>query len=692
MKRTMHIIRLSSVLLVTTLLYVACGEKEPIKPDDPVVEDDTIKVEVTTADAIDIRPSSATFTATCALTNAADLKGEACFYYSTVVDKAANIKLSGKKVSAGSVSAGSTSFSASVSGLEPATRYYYVASITINNTEYFGIVKSFVTLANEDKPVVFYQSDGIVRYINYSALDSVVNGADVTKYYFNDKRVAAYSKHALDSVSYMYPSGRTISAFPVASDFLSDIADVEAPLPTDKAEPAAPTDENDSAYGDYIENYTVKKTITFTWSDDEVTVSGSASGVTITKDKGHVTVKSTKGKMEYCLEGSTKDGSFKIADMDNSTTDDNNKKFSLKLNGVSITNPNGPAINIQSSKRVLVNLPVDKVNTLKDGATYTETEGESQKGTFFSEGQLIFSGPGTLNVISLGGHGICSDDYIRLRYNLGEINITSAKDGFNTKDYFLMYGGKVKVNATGDGVTVRRGPFRLYAGTLDITCVDDGIVSDYTEGDVAYVSIEGGDLKIATTGPKGHAVTTTGKLTLDDAVVTASTQGAASKCFTAGGDITISSSYVNLSTKGDPQYDEDEKDWSSAACIRAKGGLSITGTDMFLLSSGKGSKCINAAAHVNLDGSILTLAAKGADYDGNGNSVRSRAIDAASLTVNDGTSVCISAAMTAIYADTKFDVRGGNTFAYTQSEEAKAVNVKGTYSQTGGLLMSGLSK
>ena len=48
--------------------------------------------------------------------------------------------------------------------------------------------------------------------------------------------------------------------------------------------------------------------------------------------------------------------------------------------------------------------------------------------------------------------------------------------------------------------------------------------------------------------------------------------------------------------------------------------------------------------------------------------------------------------MTAIYAETKFDVKGGNTFAYTQSEDAKAVIVKGTYSQTGGLVMSGFSK
>ena len=548
----------------------------------------------------------------------------------------------------------------------------------------------------QDRPVVFYQNDGTVRFLDCSSVDSVsfTPNATAPAFYVSDKRVVSYSVRMLDRIEFEYPAAASAQAFPPAADFRKAIDNAVAPTPTNRTEPAAPQDEDDDEYGDYIEKYSIKNTLTFTWSGNTVTRSGTVpSDVTVTIDKGHVTVKSKKSKMRYRLQGTSTDGSFKIANMNVSATDDNNKKFILELNGVDITNPNGPAINIQSGKTVLVNMPKDKTNSLKDGAVYTQTEGESQKGTFFSEGQLVFSGPGTLNVTSLGGHGICSDDYIRLRYNVGEINITAAKDGFNTKDIFLMYGGKVSINAASDGISVRRGPFELYGGTVDIKCADDGVVSDYLNTDTAFVKIGGGKLDITTTGAKGHAVTTTGKLVVENGTVTASTQGAASKCFTSGGDMTITDSYINLSTKGNPQFDEEENDWSSAACIRAKSGLSISGSNLFLLSSGQGSKCINSSSAATVGSSVLTIAAKGSDYkvDDN-NNVRSRAVDAVSLTIGEGTDLRVSAARTAIYAEKNLEVAGGNSYAYTLSNDAKAVNAKETYLQTGGLLLSGYSE
>ncbi len=548
----------------------------------------------------------------------------------------------------------------------------------------------------QDIPVVFYQKDGAVRYIDCSLVDSVsfMGNATAPAIYTSDKRVANYSVRMLDRMEFEYPTAVTAWAFPCASDFLNAISKATAPAQTDKTEPAKPSDEDAADYSDYYENYSPKNTITFTWSGNTVTRSGTVpADVTVTIDKGHVTVKSKKSKMRYRLQGTTTDGSFKIANMDVNATDDNNKKFMLDLYGINMTNPNGPAINIQSGKTVLVNMPKDKVNTLKDGAEYTQVDGESRKGTFFSEGQLIFSGLGTLNVISLAGHGICSDDYIRLRNNVGEINITAAKDGFNTKDKFLMYGGKVSINAAGDGISVRRGQVELYGGSVDITCVDDGIVSDYVNSDTAFIRIGGGKLNITTTGAKGHAVTTTGKLMVENGTITASTQGTASKCFTAGGDITIADSYINLSTQGNPQFDDEENDWSSAACIRAKSGLSISGSDLYLLSSGQGSKCINSSSTASLAGSVLTIAAKGSDYAVSDNSnVRSRAVDAVSLTIGEGTDLRISAARTAIYAEKVLEVAGGNSFAYTLSNNTKAVNVKETFSQSGGLLLSGYSE
>ena len=690
MNKVLHNIWIS--LIITSLLCLACDKEDPIKTEDsPVVNNDTLKVEVITSDAIGIQPKSATLAALCSVSDADNLQGVACFYYDTIAGSVENLKLNGRKIDSDSITANSNSFYATIKDLKPETQYHFAASITIGGKEYYGSVKTFTTMPIDTRPLILYQHDGTVRYVSNSAVDSITDNGAIKSFYINGSLVAAYSINMLDSIAYQYPSGVTIQPFPNVSDFITAIDNAVAPTPTNITEPSAPDDEDANDYSDYIENYTVKNTLTFTWNDNSVTVSGTVpSGVTITKNNGHVTVKSTKGKMKYRLKGASADGSFKIEDMNTTQTDDNNKKFILELNGVDLTNPNGAAINIQSGKTVLVNIPINTVNTLKDGATYTQTNQESQKGTFFSEGQLIFSGPGTLNVTSLGGHGICSDDYIRLRYNVGQINITSAKDGFNTKDRFLMYGGTVKVNSLNDGVSVRRGPFELYGGSLDITSTDDGIVS--ADSTMSLVKIGGGNLIIATTGPKGHAITTNGKLLVEQGTVTASTQGAASKCFTASGEIVINGSYINLSTQGNPQYDEEDNNWSSAACIRPKSSLTISDSKLFLSSSGLGSKCINGAAGVNIETSQLTLASQGTDYVGDGNIVRSRAVDAVSLTVNDGTDLCISAALTAIYTESKFDITGGNIFAFTLSSDIKAINLKGTISQTGGLLMSGFYK
>ena len=110
---------------------------------------------------------------------------------------------------------------------------------------------------------------------------------------------------------------------------------------------------------------------------------------------------STVKGIEYVLKGATTDGSFKVY---------SEKKFKLSLSGTSIHNPVGAAINIQSSKRVFVVCAEGTTNTLTDGTSYTLTDGEDMKSCFFSEGQLIFSGSGSLSVTGNYKHAIVSDN------------------------------------------------------------------------------------------------------------------------------------------------------------------------------------------------------------------------------------------------------------------------------------------
>lgn len=176
--------------------------------------------------------------------------------------------------------------------------------------------------------------------------------------------------------------------------------------------------------------------------------------------------------MLIVLSGSTSDGSLLVY---------RQKAFTLQLNGVSITNPDGPAINNQCGKAFYMEIVEGTENTLADGAAYAEApknaagEAIDQKGSLFSEGQIYFYGTGTLTVNGNCKNGIASDDYIVLQR--GTVNVNVSEDGSNG----------IKVN---DGLTIE-------GGTLTVNVASDGgrgIKSD------AYTTITGGTTTITTTG------------------------------------------------------------------------------------------------------------------------------------------------------------------------------------------------
>ena len=183
---------------------------------------------------------------------------------------------------------------------------------------------------------------------------------------------------------------------------------------------------------DFRENDTFTKTVTIHYNGASVNVRNEVEGVTVDTDGAHVVVNSTVKEVEYVLSGSTKNGSFKMY---------SSNKFKLTLGGVTITNPIGAAINIQSKKRLFVVLADGTENNLADGTNYTIVDGEDMKGCFFSEAQLIFSGQGTLNIAGNYRHALCSDDYIRFRKGV-KLNIRqAAKDGIHTNDGIIIGGG-----------------------------------------------------------------------------------------------------------------------------------------------------------------------------------------------------------------------------------------------------------
>ena len=259
--------------------------------------------------------------------------------------------------------------------------------------------------------------------------------------------------------------------------YLEEPAQIELDYSALIEQPDVPvTDEADSAYNDYVENSPWNKVINIHFGGEVATVTGTVAGVTVQANGNHVTVMNMSGPVQFVVSGQTLDGSLKFY---------GDKRFQVLLNGASITNPNGAAINNQGSKSMYVVLAEGTVNRLQDGATYTMVDEEDQKAALFSEGQIIFSGTGTLDVVAEGRGGIRSDDYIRIRPGV-KINInSSALDGLRANDGIILDGGAINVETTGLGAKGVRsgGPMTVNGGRLVAISHGDCRLGDDEDGE-----------------------------------------------------------------------------------------------------------------------------------------------------------------------------------------------------------------
>ncbi len=261
----------------------------------------------------------------------------------------------------------------------------------------------------------------------------------------------------------------------------------------------------------------VEKVISITFEGTSVTVVNplTKKGVSITTSGADVVVASTiLEAVTYNVYGTTTDGCLKIY---------SDYKIALNLNNVQITNLDGPAINIQSSKKTTLTL--NGTNKLADGETY-ETSTEDMKATLFSEGQIIFEGTGSLEVSSITKHAICSDDYVVV--NGGTINITSTgKDGIHTKDYVEYNNGTTTIKCAGDGIDCSEGYIIINNGTISINSVDEGIVTSLDtllNPELStinpYITINGGTIAIETDSVKAHGIQSARNVTLNGGTLT----------------------------------------------------------------------------------------------------------------------------------------------------------------------------
>ena len=373
------------------------------------------------------------------------------------------------------------------------------------------------------------------------------------------------------------------------------------------------------------------RTIRIVFADGGAQVEGDANGI-VSVEGNSVTVNNTSNeKVMYELSGSSQNGSLKLY---------SSKKQALVLNGLELTNPNGAAINNQSKKSCYI--VVNGTNSLTDGASYTSTQAnEDEKAALFSEGQLIFSGDGTLNVTAKGKSGITSDDYVHIMESPVINVVSSSGHGIRGKDAVVISGGSIGVNVSADmkkGIT-SDSLVLITGGAIGINISG---AAAYDEEDAEYKGtsgikadvlfcITGGTVDIVNYGNGGKGIS-----------------GDATGSFYGG--------TVRVTTTGSNYGQSSSNPWgrSSSNSVSAK-GIKFDGNLFFQ----DGSVTVNCAAH------------EGIESKGN-------------IIVNGGVVYSYSAADDAINSSGTFTIQGGKVCGYAVRNDGLDAN--GNFYIKGGLV------
>lgn len=341
--------------------------------------------------------------------------------------------------------------------------------------------------------------------------------------------------------------------------------------------------------------------VVYNGASAQVKVAGNvAQYLTVEVSGAHVNISQRSDlaqEITYTLSGNSTDGEFYMS---------GSYKATVALNGLTLTNPGGAAINIQDGKRIDISVKKDTENTLTDGA------GGGQKACLVVKGHAEFKGKGTLNIHAKEKHGIKTGEYMQLKNCT--INVLEAVgDGVHANEYFLMESGELNISGVGDdGVQVE----------LDGT-TSTGMTADHEDEDSGNIYIEGG-------------------------TITATVMAADTKALKSDGDMAISGGTLTLKATG-----------TGGKCIRCDNVLTVSGTaDITATATGSNS---------NTYGSAKAIKA-GTRTQIGGSGWRPTYSYSGGIVITGGTITASASSHEAIESKNTIDISGGTVYAYSSDD------------------------
>ena len=411
--------------------------------------------------------------------------------------------------------------------------------------------------------------------------------------------------------------------------------------PTDIVETYYPDEEDEMASNGF------KTEVCIDMSNPEAK---TENGVEVTVNGGHVTANHGSEKnICYVVSGTTTNGSLTIL---------GEKKYAVRLNGVSITNPDSAALNLLSGKRAFVILADGSTNTLADGT------GGTQKGALYCKGKLLFNGSGALNVTGNTNNGIHSADYIAFSKGNNIYVKSTANHGIKANDGIYINGGILNVEVSA-------------AAAKGINCESNIIVNG---GRTTVLTTGNGTYDSDDCEAKGAAgIKADSTLTMNGGELWLKSTGSGGKGINVDMDAYFNGGSVYVVTAGG-QY-KSNGDTSSPKGIKADGNITVSGGRIWVRTSGYNGEGIETKKELNITGGEVASYA----YD---DAINSKS----TMTISGGYVYAHGRNNDGLDANGNCYIKGGTVFAICsgQPEVAIDANTEGGYKLylTGGTVVA----
>lgn len=199
---------------------------------------------------------------------------------------------------------------------------------------------------------------------------------------------------------------------------------------------------------------------------DGDTATADGSGVTVDGATVTITAPGT-----YRLTGSL-DGQVVVDSADDGVV-------RLVLDDAEITSSTTAAVAVMDADQVSVVLPDGSASSLTDATDYEYADGEDEpNAALYSTADLAISGGGSLTVTGRSNDGIGAKDGLVIA---ADVTVEAVDDGIRGKDYLVVTGGTLDVEAGGDGLKADNeedataGYVALLGGSVTIAAGDDGV-------------------------------------------------------------------------------------------------------------------------------------------------------------------------------------------------------------------------